>query len=564
MLTQFQQVHTGWMSASPLWDSATANADLALMQQPALLRFASDNFMEDLQKILQTAPPSLAELLARKESFRVRPSGAPADWSASLPQLKLYQPVHGHFYLVAASLVCRIAGLPDRTIDTANNERAGFVLRRYNPNDGSEMAWVNDPVNGKGWQSVAPRNGDYNYLANSEELLPMFPVNFKMHGHKRRLLVGLIPTSSRETYKAAPNLPPQEPMLAGDDVRLAKDPEGDTRLLELETKFTSQFRELKQMAQDEARPATFPGPALSSAETARRAAAREAQEKDVSRFMLLDLAEFISKNLPGLWNQISAGANLAGKGPEARVIQTLTTHHVEGSGTPTLRDALITALADWDKITLETDSPNPAPVLPYNLKRSDLNEAGLASLVGNLKDLLASQKSTPANKVPFASDLALPKLDTGGTALYRLRCVFQRPNCGPFQADLVSQPTQPFVLAPFFDFDAPARPIRISLPVDTSIAGLRKFNKNVGFMISDQLRGQLERATDLKKALDGNLASGEEFDLGTLCSFSIPIITICAMIVLMIFINLLNFVFWWIPILKICIPIGLLNKLKGS
>jgi hypothetical protein len=40
-----------------------------------------------------------------------------------------------------------------------------------------------------------------------------------------------------------------------------------------------------------------------------------------------------------------------------------------------------------------------------------------------------------------------------------------------------------------------------------------------------------------------------------ICSFSIPIITLCALIVLMIFLSLLNIIFWWMPFLKICFPI---------
>jgi hypothetical protein len=48
-----------------------------------------------------------------------------------------------------------------------------------------------------------------------------------------------------------------------------------------------------------------------------------------------------------------------------------------------------------------------------------------------------------------------------------------------------------------------------------------------------------------------------EVDLGLVCSFSIPIITICALIVLMIAISLLNIVFWWMPFLRICFPLQL-------
>ena len=48
---------------------------------------------------------------------------------------------------------------------------------------------------------------------------------------------------------------------------------------------------------------------------------------------------------------------------------------------------------------------------------------------------------------------------------------------------------------------------------------------------------------------------------GTICSFSIPIITICALIVLIVFVMLLNIIFFWLPFLKICFPIpGLTGK----
>jgi hypothetical protein len=57
----------------------------------------------------------------------------------------------------------------------------------------------------------------------------------------------------------------------------------------------------------------------------------------------------------------------------------------------------------------------------------------------------------------------------------------------------VSDPTEPFQLAGFFDPDAPARPIRIGLPLDTTPAGLRKFDKQTALVISDTLCGQLKR-----------------------------------------------------------------------
>ena len=118
-----------------------------------------------------------------------------------------------------------------------------------------------------------------------------------------------------------------------------------------------------------------------------------------------------------------------------------------------------------------------------------------------------------------------------------IRCVYQRPAC-PGTCAILSPPSEPFALAGFFDPDAPARSIRISLPVDTSLAGLRKFKKNVAFLISDKLKGQMSAVDDAVSALKGNLGGGSSFDLGELCSFSIPIITLCAFIVMMIFIIL--------------------------
>ena len=68
----------------------------------------------------------------------------------------------------------------------------------------------------------------------------------------------------------------------------------------------------------------------------------------------------------------------------------------------------------------------------------------------------------------------------------------------------------------------------------------------------------MERMTGLKlgDVDDGNIPKEKEpgFNLGMICSLSIPIITICALILLMIIVSLLNIVFWWLPFFKICFP----------
>ena len=148
---------------------------------------------------------------------------------------------------------------------------------------------------------------------------------------------------------------------------------------------------------------------------------------------------------------------------------------------------------------------------------------------------------------------------------------------------VLSEPTETFQLAGFFDPDAPARPIRIALPIDTSPAGLRKFDKNTAFMMSDMLCGQIARMKgitlgdlirtvlpwplhkDLSVPDGGACVQGAGLEVGMICSLSIPIITICALILLMIIVSLLDIIFHWMPFFLICFPLpGFSSKPKGA
>ena len=136
-------------------------------------------------------------------------------------------------------------------------------------------------------------------------------------------------------------------------------------------------------------------------------------------------------------------------------------------------------------------------------------------------------------------------------------------------------------MASFFDPDAPARPIRIGLPLDTSPAGLRRFDKNTVFMMSDVLCGQIDRMKGLgladlvlsvlpwpfHKSLSvpekGDCRTGGALSLGVMCSLSIPIITICALLLLMIIVSLLDFIFRWLPYFVVCFPLPGFKGRKG-
>ena len=81
----------------------------------------------------------------------------------------------------------------------------------------------------------------------------------------------------------------------------------------------------------------------------------------------------------------------------------------------------------------------------------------------------------------------------------------------------------------------------------------------LAFAISDELKRQMGRIKGLKELQDNDL-DNPNLGIGMICSFSIPIITLVAFILLMIFVQLLNIVFWWLPFFKICFPVPTLKS----
>jgi hypothetical protein len=503
-----------WVTPAPLW--STAAAQPASMRRPTLLRFASDTFMDDFVALLSRRPADLATLTATPRSYRARPIGKPPTWTPPPPPtLKLYQPIHGHFYLLAASLVCRRAGLPDRAVDPGQEERVGFVLRRKNAH-GQELGWVDDPETGKGWRALATpteRGAD-------EELLPLFPLDFAQADRTRRLHAGLIPTSSVETFRAAGT-----PILTDPATNGPVDP----RPQELDQRVTRPLEALR----------AAPAP---------RNARETADLREASRFLLLDFADYLQTHVPSVWQRVVAGSKGSLSGTAA-----LLWHQVldqSAVSTQKWRTLLKTAWDERDRITGESAA---APTLSVDLRTTATNPQTVETRV---RAALPPVGATPPPLDGMsAADVEIPKLGTPGEFRYVVRCVYERPQCGPLHPPVVSDPTDEFQLASFFDVDAPARQIRITLPLDTSAKTMRQFSKNVGFVMSNEVRAQLGRVRDAKKALDGELGEETSFDLGVICSFSIPIITIVALILLMIFVVILNLVFWWLPFFRICLPV---------
>jgi hypothetical protein len=671
-----------WTAPSPLWAEAADPQQpqlRAAMQRPSLLRFATDTFMEEFLGMMEADPARLGGYLAQPETWRL-PTAAPEaaeevprflrrlnslrlkaastldktssnalakqqtaiakSSAAGAAPLKLYQPAHQRFYLVAAHLVCRRAGLPDHALDTNREERAGYVIRRLHQKTGAkgpeEYAFV-ATARGNMWQRVA---NPAETLAPGEELLPLFPVNFfEPDGRRRRLFAGMIPVGKREAYVGA-----GEAASGGNG---AGTPAGQTAKTARKIHFRMQIAEpwkalfvtadaaLKLRDESPKPKDDEPKPDFSILIKNSRE-----QLQTMSWYILLDLSKYLAQYLPNVWKAVAdptkegelksdAEKNLlkAMKGTKAsaELKDALTTDAADkanrsASYTPadvpaTLLDALRelnkpakkygeklesvavsydrkTPDAAWPDFLFPLADPVAAPPLPPDDvgdapsvadgsgEEFGLDQTGVSQSVQDRQALvdrfvalvvraLPEKSAEPVPPPPLATQ---PVLDARG-GQFIIRCVYERPLCGPLDPAVLSEPTPPFQLAGFFDPDAPARPIRIALPIDTTPAGLRKFDKNTAFMISDSLCGQMQRMNgitfgdlvlsvlpwpfhkDLSSKVPNVKNCNSGVDIGMICTFSIPIITICALILLMIIVLLFDFIFKWLPLFRICFPL---------
>ncbi|MBC8161779.1 MAG: hypothetical protein H7Z42_11225 [Roseiflexaceae bacterium] len=633
---------TIWAAPAPLWaearTAANAAAKSAAISRPALLRFASDEFMDELALILERDPSQLVDLRTVEETWRrpaprvappeplsglnrrlrqerkllPRPTNlqdeaalALRDIAAEVPKkpYRLFHPAHQRFYLVAACLVCDLPGLPDHVLETG--ERAAFVVRRLRPKQGvsgapNPLTWATD------WDEYAFvfqgrertwAQADETTMAK-EEHLPLFPMTYTAEdGRRRRLLAGLVPVARRDAYMAAAiNVQSGE----GAVVRL------DSRLALLRNDFVQAYWSGKELLKQTERMIATKPPVGDPPKDTEKLALRTQSNDDIqvtSWYALLDLSSYLAAHLPYVRKQIGVPdgvpfpeelpASLPARGltpTEQALFAQLGTVSTNGRTLAVaLHDieAYRTKLESATQIYSTQDATNrpradnwPPAGFSFRLTDSGLDKLFLAN--GSdlpdgrtpLEDLVKAALSAMPLRAPEMPPVGQPSPSAGDPAYFIVRCVYEKPGCGPIHPPIFSPPTLAFEPASFFEPDAPARPIRIALPIDSTPGGLRKYTKSVGFMLSDQLACQKTRMgnitfgdlvlsvlpwpfhKDLPKGAP-NCDSG----IGMLCSLSIPIITICALFLLIIFVTLLDIIFHWLPLFILCFP---LPNFKGK
>lgn len=526
-----------WVEPALTW---SASAKVSTLRTPRLLEIRSDDFMEEfLQAMRGTTPHTYLN------------SNQPKRTNGTV---KLFQPLHGCYYLVTASLVCRQVGLPDRDVKRSVGEATGFVVRRKS--GGVEEGWVNEGER-RGWNAVNPLQG----LVDDEELLPLNPIKvctkktpglaaYRMHGNcERTIYHGYLPVGNRDKYTATPTYPATasqtNQQLVGaylseiyaDDTSNLEDKDGGFRASEFDTRVIGPWKAYNNNLLP-----TQP------ADLARRKAA--------AYYIIVDLADFVKRTMPDVWAAlIKFYNNLANPkagitGNRLSLLNRLLNEDNQANWNVVNGNEIGQALYDLRAVLID-DSPFLLPVaesipatytlgvLPTDLKQAIINA---------LSESLATDMQVSDEFAELVREqVRVPKPE--GSVTYFLRLIYTHdPACPP----VISEPSSNIAFARFFDGDAPARKVRIEAP---RLQDLRKFKPGMGIQMDKDLRDVLNRVHEGMKdgePLEGNSVSWE---LGMICSFSIQIVFLVALIVMFIFLILLNIVFWWLPFLKICLPI---------
>ena len=446
--------------------------------------------------------------------------------------LELHLPLHRRFHLVLLEAFCRRPGSP--RLDPAKLDGMGLVLRRVEPAGWS--AWMKDGARRKGWlplhgdmldpdpamrpqplvaaarhiQSlIAARHGVTPFAEQAIGLFVAPPALCDRLG--KTVLYGLVPVASAEESDGASpaadyaNLPAEEAAAMRDH-------------------FSSYLKQRPMLSMPKA------GQALDPAW--RPLDSNPADDTEAGR--LKAFAIFLQQLMTELGALDDEPTAAALRTALNRITLTMEVDE-SGNATRSMPAGDFTAQAAPILVAGEPNSSGVTMPLAWPVIDADtgshLTELALACLSRRFAAL-----APPTQKFEQLS------------AQYAVRAFIRvrgHAECPPML--VWSDYSEHFRILPWWESDGPAA--KIALP---DIADLKKIKPNVAFQLPPSIANLLRG--DMTKLKDGD-GSTSGLDIAWICSFSIPAITICAFIVLGIFLSLFNLIFSWMAWIKICIPI---------
>jgi hypothetical protein len=475
--------------------------------------------------------------------------------SSSLPAL-LYQPVQRVMHIALMEAFCATPGNP--RLDPAKIDSAGVVIRRV-PVDkaakpdfhsGTMEAWMQDSQGNLGWKQLNALQQDLEPDANrrpmlhtgqtyldkildnrlnnsprSEAISPAFAAPPDVCADaKQTLIYALLPLSSSELSRPAP--PPQ----TLDRVALLQ-------YLPVLIKVGNNIAPLagKSVTADYA-----------SEDYLRRVLSVTDQNAFKSFLMLLNAA---------------MGFGILDNDPKAESQALRSKLHqlsVAFAGPPAKTQPLDEFLVNAKAVLIDCDPAASSQLLmpsKWPQVTPQQQEGILAAVQAIVNQRISDLHRNGAGDAQGRGRFQNPDRIYQVRGFVRVKCEEQ---CPP--KIVWTDPSIYFRIAPWYDGPGvPAPPVVLPDLTDRNV--LNKLKPNVSFGVPAGLFNAIQGAS-LDGLMKGKKGGGGGLSLDWICGFNIPIITICAFFVLNIFLALLNIVFFWLPLVKICIPIpkGTLNS----
>jgi hypothetical protein len=494
--------------------------------RPMILQRTEDDFL----------PATLDDL--RTPAGRTRLGALVAKAQDAKGRLKLFQPVQRQFHVALTEAWCDIPGKP--RIDPSRVDGAGMVLRRLDE-QGRPQGWMRSRGRVRGWVPLSRVGGpDRDPLAQrrlKQGLSGVADIDRQLTSLALRSDDSLLDEDVTAMYVAPPDVCSD----AGKTLFYGIVPTVSSELSEVDAVFESApgvdfgpqsqaFRaQLVLALGGDAMALPFAGQALSKDWFAQSQA--QGADGTLVRFVLM-------------LHQLGSQFNLFDGGSEVtqlkQVLHGIALPLVRRDNQPQRYVQADDFLARANTIILQGESvpggaemPSTWPALPSD-QAARLRSALHAAMTARFATMKGKQG----------------RFDDAG-ARYVLRSFVRLKAEGPCPGRIVwSEASEPFTIAPWYE-GAGAPPVQIPLPDPSDKNLLKSLKPNVAFVVPPSMQNLLNGSTS--DILDGK-GSTQGLGLTWICGFNIPIITICAFLVLNIFLTLFNLVFGWLFFMKICLP----------
>lgn len=523
--------------------------------KPFILQRSDEDFIASTLDELRT--PLGRQTLAQRRASAVDGNGT----------MKLFQPVQRQFHVAVVEAWCDTPGAP--RIDPKRIASAGFVVRRVGA-DGQPEGWMRSNGRVRGWVPLARTGGADADPASAqrlqrrltgvadidrqlsgqvlalpdnsleEDVVPLFVAPPDVCADAQRtLLYGVVPTVSSELSEAAP---------------AATAPGA--------IDFSAQSSDFKQHLaaplQGFATAFPFAGADVAAGWFDASEMPTDVAPDGVTSDQFNALSDATSDDALAmrdfllLLRQLGSEFNVFDGGSEADAARAV----LAGIRLPLVLlggETVQRTVPALDFLSAATSRLLKKDVVPGVVEMPESWPTLNSSVLRNLQTSLHGAMQARAATLLSQSS----RYDEPG-ARYTLRAFVRIKPEGACPMRIVwSAPGDPYVIAPWFESSGARPPLQILLPDASDRNMLKALKPNVAFVVPPSMQNLLSgKAKDL---LSGK-ASTSGLGLTWICGFNIPVITICAFIVLNIFLTLFNLIFGWLFFIKVCIPFPKLGK----